>query len=44
MITCPHLRKFFKKAPSLDEVREALSGISGELSEDVIKERDEEWR
>ena len=42
MTTYPHLRKFFKKAPSLDEVREALSGISGELSEDVIKEREEE--
>ncbi len=42
MITYPHLRKFFKKAPSLEEVRETLSGISGELSEEVIKERGEE--
>ncbi len=39
MITYPHLRRFFKKAPSLDEVREVLSGISEEMSEDVIKER-----
>ncbi len=44
MITYPHLRKFFEKAPSLDEVRKALSGISVELSEEIIKERDDEWR
>ncbi|WP_257789346.1 hypothetical protein [Thermococcus pacificus] len=29
MITYPHLRKFFKKAPSLEEVRKALSNIEG---------------
>ncbi|WP_157722417.1 hypothetical protein [Thermococcus gorgonarius] len=43
-LTYSHLRKFFKKAPNLEEVRKALSNIVGELSEDVVKEREEEWR
>ncbi|WP_457750883.1 hypothetical protein [Thermococcus sp.] len=44
MITYPHLRRFLKDAPSIEDVRKALSGIKGELSEDVISEREEEWR
>jgi len=44
MITYPHLRKFLKNAPSLEEVRKVLSALGGELSRDVIAEREEEWR
>ncbi|MCD6493060.1 MAG: hypothetical protein J7K36_04560 [Archaeoglobaceae archaeon] len=29
---------------SLDEVRKILSRIKGSLAEEVLKERDEEWR
>jgi len=44
MITYPHLKKFLKKAPSIEEVRELLKSVKGELSEDIIMERDEERR
>ncbi len=44
MIMYPHLKKFLKKAPSIEEVRELLKSVKGELSEDIIRERDEEWR
>jgi len=41
MITYPHLKKFLKKAPSIaiEEVRELLKSVKGELSEDIIRER-----
>lgn len=44
MITYPHLKRFLKKAPPIEEVRRILRGIDGELSDDILKERDEEWR
>ncbi len=44
MIDYPHIKRFLKKTPSLDEVREALKSIKGELSKEVVEERDEEWR
>ncbi len=44
MITYPHLKKFLKKAHSIEEVRELLKSVKGELSEDIIRERDEERR
>ncbi|WP_457742633.1 hypothetical protein [Thermococcus sp.] len=44
MITYPHLKKFLKKAPPIEEVRELLKSVEGELSEDIVRERDEEWR
>ena len=44
MITYPHLKQFLQKAPKLEEVREALRGLKGELSAAVIEEREEEWR
>ncbi|WP_167892339.1 hypothetical protein [Thermococcus sp. MAR1] len=44
MITYPHLKRFLKKAPSIDEVREILKSVKGELSGEILRERDEEWR
>lgn len=44
MIDYPHIRRFLKKAPSLNEVREALKSIKGELSKEITAEREEEWR
>ncbi len=44
MITYPHLKKFLKKAPPIEDVRELLKDIKGELSDDILKERDEDWR
>ena len=44
MITYPHLKRFLKKAPSINEVSEILKSVKGELSDDVLGERDEEWR
>ncbi|WP_157726855.1 hypothetical protein [Thermococcus radiotolerans] len=44
MITYPHLKRFLKKAPPIEEVRRILKDIDGELSDDILKERDEEWR
>lgn len=40
MITYPHLKRFLKKAPSIEEVRRILKDIDGELSEDIIRERE----
>jgi len=37
-------QKVSKKAPPIEEVRRILRGIDGELSDDILKERDEEWR
>ncbi|WP_168194703.1 hypothetical protein [Thermococcus aciditolerans] len=39
MITYPHLKRFLKKAPPVEEVRELLKPIQGELSEDIVLER-----
>ena len=44
MIMYPHLKKFLKKAPPIEDVRELLKDIKGELSDDILKERDEDWR
>jgi len=41
MITYPHLKRFLKKAPSIKEVRRILEDIHGELSDDILNERDE---
>jgi len=41
MITYPRLKRFLKKAPSIKEVRRILKDIHGELSDDILKERDE---
>ena len=41
MITYPHLKRFLKKSPSIKEVRRILKDIHGELSDDILKERDE---
>ena len=40
MITYPHLKRFLKKAPSIEEVRDLLKSVEGELSEDIIRERE----
>ncbi|WP_167903391.1 hypothetical protein [Thermococcus sp. JdF3] len=44
MITYPHLKRFLKEAQPVEKVRELLKDVSGELSEDIIREREEEWR
>ena len=41
MITYRHLKRFLKKAPSIKEVRRILEDIHGELSDDILNERDE---
>lgn len=38
------IREEAKEAISLEEVREILSKIKGSLAEEVLKEREKEWR
>jgi len=42
-IEYPIFRKIKERA-SLEDVREVLSKIRGSLAEEVLKEREEEWR